>query len=445
MTPAFSPDRAQELEKSVVSKVLRYLIPLLAVFYMFNLLDRGNIGIAALTMKDDLGFDDRVYGLGAGIFFIGYFLFEIPSNIIMEKVGARLWIARIMFTWGIVSTSMMFVNSPTALYVLRFLLGVAEAGFFPGIILYLTYWIPAAIRGKVLGRFLAVTGILGLLGGPIGGVLLKLDGIWGLQGWQWLFLIEGLPSILGTFFVLKFLPDGPRQAKWLSEDEKAYITAKLDAENKNTTRLQHLSLKQGLSDSRLVKMCLIFLLAGTAGNAVGSFFPQILKAQSGGAWSDSFIATVTAFPALMGAIAMVIATMHSDKSGKRKAHVIGGYSVAALGFVALIVAPTAGFMILAMTLNNMGERSAAGSYWTLTTNLLGPRAAAAGIALINSVGNLGGFFGPYLMGEILFRTNKNYDLGIGMGVAFIGCAVIVACMLRPTSEKVEEDNTPLPA
>lgn len=444
MTPAFSPDRAQELEKSVVRKVLTRLIPFLAVLYMFNLLDRGNITIAALTMKGDLGFNDRVYGWGVGIFFIGYFLFEVPSNLIMERVGARLWIARIMFTWGIVSTSMMFVKSPITLYTLRFLLGVAEAGFFPGIILYLTYWIPAAIRAKVLARFLAVTGILGLLGGPIGGVLLTLDGIWGLQGWQWLFLVEGIPSILGTFFVLKYLPDGPRQAVWLSEDEKAYITATLDAENKNSTRLQHLTLRQGLSDPRLIRMCLIFIFAATAGNAVGSFFPQLLKIRSGGTWNDSFIATIGAFPALIGAMTMVIAAAHSDKSGKRKQHVIGGYAVAGLGFLACIAAPTASVLILAMTLNNMGERTAAGSYWTLTTNLLGPKAAAAGIALINSVGNLGGFFGPIFMGEILLQTNKNYNLGLGMAVAFIGLAVIVACLIRPTPEKIEDDE-PLPA
>ena len=430
MTPDYSPDRAQELEKSVVRKVVTRLIPLIAILYMFNLLDRGNITIAAIPLQKELGFTDRVYGLGAGIFFLGYFLFEVPSNLIMERVGARLWIARIMLTWGIVSTSMMFVKTPLSLYTLRFLLGVAEAGFYPGIILYLTYWVPQAVRAKVLSRFLAVTGILGLLGGPIGGVLLEMNGLWGLRGWQWLFLIEGVPSILGTFLVLWLLPDGPKQAKWLSEDEKAYITAKLESESQNQTRMQHLSIRQGLSDPRLLSLILIFFLTATAGNAIGSFFPKLLNLKSGGTWTAAYIAKIGILPALAGALAMMAAASHSDRTGKRKLHVATGYFVAGFAYLLFLAAPSPAVLILFMTINNMGERSAAGSYWTLTTNLLGPRAAAAGIALINSTGNLGGFFGPIIMAEILTRTNGNYSIGLGMAVVLIMIAVMIACTLK---------------
>lgn len=452
MIEQYSPRELQELEASVIRKVLTRLVPFLAVLYMFNLLDRGNITIAALTMKPDLGLDDRVYGWGVGIFFLGYFTFEVPSNLIMERVGARLWIARIMLSWGILSTCMMFVKTPAMLYTLRFLLGVAEAGFFPGIILYFTYWIPAASRAKVLARFLALTGVLGLLGGPIGGLIMtkQMNGYLGLQNWQWLFLIEGIPSILGTFFVLKFLPDSPGNAAWLTDTEKEFLHEKLAAENQNTQKLQHLSFRH-LAEPRLLLMCLIFIVTATAGNAVGSIFPLLLKARSGGVWSDSFISTIGIIPALAGAIMMTLMATHSDRTGKRKLHVVLGYFVAGLGFLGILAAPTAAMCIFFMLINNMGERTAAGSYWALTTNLMGPRAAAAGIAFINSVGNLGGFFGPIIMGEILIRmsqnaANKNYAAGLVFAVSLMMIAVLLCLLLRghPTHESQNsEENAPV--
>ncbi|MCW3054192.1 MAG: putative transport protein superfamily, partial [Chthonomonadales bacterium] len=220
--PVLSP--SQEIERSVVSKVLLRLVPFLALLYLFNLLDRGNVSIAALTLKKDLHFNDQVYAFGAGVFFIGYFLLEVPSNVIMQRYGARRWIARIMMSWGVISTLMMFVRTPISFYTLRFMLGLAEAGFYPGILLYLTYWVPGRARARVLGRFLAFNGLLGLLGTPLGAVLLKMDGIGGLTGWQWLFLVEGLPSVLLAFVVLRILPDGPKNVLWLTQEEKAWIT-----------------------------------------------------------------------------------------------------------------------------------------------------------------------------------------------------------------------------
>ena len=266
--------RSQEYESSAVRKALMRLVPFLALLYMFNILDRGNVSVAALTMQKDLKFSDAVYGFGAGIFFVGYFFFEVPSNLIMQKVGARRWICRIMLSWGVVSTSMMFVRSPMSFYALRFLLGVAEAGFFPGIILYLTYWFPCGVRAQVMARFLALSSVLGLAGGPLGGAILTLKGLGGLAGWQWLFIVEGVPSILFGFVVLKFLPDGPAKANWLLPEEKQALSERLAEDAKETGRVEHLSVWVALSNPKIRLMCIIFFLSATAGNAVGFFRPE---------------------------------------------------------------------------------------------------------------------------------------------------------------------------
>lgn len=430
-----------ELERSVIKKVLTRLVPFLAILYVFNLLDRGNVGIAAMAMKRDLKFSDTVYGLGAGMFFIGYFFFEVPSNLIMERVGARRWIARIMVSWGAVSAAMMFVRTPLSFYTLRFLLGLAEAGFYPGIILYLTYWVPSNVRAQVISRFLSLTAILGLVGGPIGGLLLKLNGFYGLSGWQWLFLLEGLPSILIGFVVWRVLPNGPAQATWLRQEEQEWITARLAHEAKNDQRVQHLSFRVALSEPRIRQLCSIFLLTSTGGNAVGFFGPQLIQSRSGGAWSDSYVATMNTIPALVGAIAMVIAAAHSDRTGRRRRHVTLGYFIAGLGFLACIHAPSAPWVIVALSLNTLGERTAAGSYWALTTNLMGARAAAGGIAFINSVGNLGGFFGPTLMGELKSRSHGGYSMGLYTAAALLFLGAFQSYLLR---RQPAADTIPIP-
>lgn len=411
-TPLAALSDTPEVERAVVRKILTRLTPFLAILYVFNLLDRGNVSIAALTMPRDLKFPDHVYGLGAGMFFIGYFLFEVPSNLIMERVGARRWIARIMVSWGAISAAMMFVRTPFSFYATRFLLGLAEAGFYPGVILYLTYWVPGAVRAQAIARFLALTSLLGLFGGPLGGLLLKLDNFWGLRGWQWLFLLEGLPSVALGFLVLRALPDGPEQASWLSPQEKDWISMRLARDAQGREHIRHLSFRVAFSDARIRHMCLIFLLTATAGNAVGFFGPQLIKSRSGGAWSDSVVAAAGIVPAIVGALAMQIAASHSDRTGLRRKHLRMGYFVAALGFLGCVFAPTASWTLAALSVNALGERSAAGSYWALTTNLMGARAAAGGIAFINSVGNLGGFFGPALMGELKSRSGGGYAAGL---------------------------------
>lgn len=417
-------------EQTVIRKIMNRLIPFLAILYVFNLIDRGNVSIAALTMQTDLKFSDTVYGFGAGIFYIGYFLLEVPSNMVMERVGARRWMARIMISWGIISACMMFVRDPISFYSLRFLLGVAEAGFYPGIILYITYWVPSSSRARVIARFLSLQAILGLFGGPLGGQLLRLDHVGGLRGWQWLFLLEGLPSVICGFFVLRFLPDGPTGARWLSPPEKAWITSSLAADNATTTRVHHLSPLTVFKDLRIFHLCLIFILTSTAGNAVGVFGPQLIKARSAGLWPDSAVATVLIIPGIVGAIAMVLAAAHSDRTGHRRMHVAIGYFVGGLGFLLCVHCNTAWLVILALSINALGERAAAGSYWAVTTNLMGARAAASGIALINSIGNLGGFFGPWIMGYLKQRSHGDYTLGLYTAAALMATAAALSLLLQ---------------
>ena len=421
---------SKAIERSVIAKLMWGVVPFLALLYMFNILDRTNVSIAALTMQKNLGFSDGVYGLGAGIFFIGYFILEVPSNLIMEWVGARRWIARIMISWGFISASMMFVRSPASFYSLRFLLGLAEAGFYPGIILYLTYWVPGAVRAQVIARFLAITAVFGLIGPFLGGYLLTLEGRYGLHGWQWLFLVEGVPSVLLGLLVLKVLPDSPAKTSWLSTGEKDWIAASLARENASTERVHHASLLTTLADRRILHLCLIFIVTSTAGNSVGFFAPKLLAARSGGHWTDSFIAMILFIPGLVGAAAMVIAAYFSDRSGNRRMHVATGYFVAGLGFLACVHAPSAPWVIVALALNALGERSAAGSYWAVTTDLMGAKAAAGGIALINSVGNLGGFIGPWLMGVLVERNHGDYKVGLYTACGLMVVGSMLSLLLR---------------
>jgi len=432
---------SKAIERSIIKKLMWGIVPFLAVLYMFNILDRGNVAIAALTMQKDLNFSSLIYGLGSGIFFIGYFILEVPSNLIMERVGARHWIARIMISWGIVSACMMFVRTPVHFYSLRFLLGLAEAGFYPGIILYLTYWVPGSVRAQVIARFLAVTALFGLAGPLLGGVLLKLEGVCQLHGWQWLFLVEGLPSVLLGFVVLKVLPNGPSDAKWLSPSEKEWIVTAMARENANVERVHHASIFTTLADPRILHLCLIFIVTSTAGNSVGFFAPQLLDSRSGGHWSNSFISVIMVIPAIVGAAAMLVAAYYSDRSGNRRTHVALGYFVAGLAFLACVYAPTAPLVIAALALNALGERCAAGSYWAVTTDLMGARAAAGGIAFINSVGNLGGFFGPWLMGWLVQRNHGNYTVGLYTAGGLMVAGAIFSLLLRKRSDPISSGDT----
>lgn len=415
------------MEHTVLGKVAKRLIPFIALLYAFNILDRTNISVAALTMKPDLHFSDTVYGLGAGIFFLGYFLFELPSNLILERVGARVWIARILFTWGAVSAAMLFVKTPGWFYFMRFLLGVAEAGFYPGIILYLTYWFPTAQRAQAVARFVAVSALVGIFGGPLSGQLLKLNGQLGLLGWQWLFLLEGLPSCLLGFVALRYLTDRPEKAEWLSGEEKAWLIARLATERKEREEThQHLSLTDAIKSPRLMHFAAIFFLYVSAGYGVTFFVPQIYKAQT--TWDSQTIALVAALPGIAGAIAMLLSAAHSDRTGERKYHVAFGAGLAALGVVGVALSPQPYLTFTFLVLAEFGRGIVQGPFWAMPTSLLSGAAAAGGIAVINSVGNLGGFAGPYAMGWLKDKTNS-YQTGLFLLASLLVGAAILAVLV----------------
>lgn len=421
-----SPSAPEEvMERAVLGKVARRLIPFIALIYAFNILDRTNIGVASLTMKPDLGLSDTVYGLGAGMFFIGYFFFEVPSNLILERVGARIWIARIMFTWGAVSAAMMFVTTPFWFYVMRFLLGVAEAGFYPGMILYLTYWFPTVQRAQAVARFVAVSAIVGVVGGPLSGALLGMDGILGLKGWQWLFLLEGLPSCLLGFAVLRYMTDRPEKAEWLHEEERSWLISRLARERAHRDLHHGLSFRQALASPLLLHFCALFFFYVSAGYGMSFFVPQILKAQT--SWTDQQIALAAALPGLAGAIAMLMSAAHSDRTCERKYHVAVGAAVAAVGIVLTAISSNPVFTMAALVIVSLGNGACQGPFWAMPTSMLSGAAAAGGIAFINSVGNLGGFAGPALMGRLKDVT-QGYQAGLFVLAGMLLTASVLALL-----------------
>ena len=419
------------MERVVLGKVARRLIPFIALLYAFNILDRTNIGIASLTMKPDLGFSDKVYGLGAGIFFLGYFLFEIPSNLALEKVGARLWITRILVTWGLISAAMMFVKTALWFYIMRFLLGIAEAGFYPGIILYLTYWFPSNQRAQAVARFVAVSAIVGVLGGPLSGQLLRLDGLAGLKGWQWLFVLEGIPSCLMGIIAIRYLIDKPENAGWLTGEEKSWLVSTLASERTQREETHnHLSLGDALKSRRLMHITGIFFFYVTAGYGLSFFAPQIFKAQTD--WSAQKIAFLTALPGLVGAAAMLWGAHHSDKTGERRLHVACGAGIAAIGMTLVALSPHPYLTLLAMSVVELGRGIVQGPFWAMPTSILSRTAAAGGIAFINSVGNLGGFAGSYAMGWLKDYTG-GYKSGLFLLAAFLLTSGLLAVLVPKTS------------
>jgi MFS transporter, ACS family, tartrate transporter len=389
----------------VVKKAARRLIPLMGILYLVSFLDRVNVSYAALTMNADIGLSASAFGLGAGVFFIGYFLFEVPSNLILHRVGARVWIARILVTWGIVSMAMAFVQGPMSFFVLRFLLGVAEAGFFPGMILYLTYWFPAAERGRITGAFMLAVPIASAIGGPISTLLLSTS-IFGLTGWQTMFLVEGLPAILLGFVVMKSLPDRPATAPWLDESERTCLEALVTKDEAAPARL-----RDGLLSVRVWLFAAVYfgLVLGLYG--FGFWAPQIIK--SLGDLTNAQVGLVSAIPYALAAVAMVLWGRHSDATGERVGHVCVSALIGAAGFhtAAITTDPYVG--LLALCFGAIGIYAALPVFWTLPTVALSGTAAAGGIALINSIGNLGGYLGPFVMGLLRDGTG-GYAAGMKM-------------------------------
>lgn len=402
-TSSASSSAKSDIEISTIRAISWRLIPFLVLAYFLSYLDRVNLSFAGLTMNRDLGFSPTVFAWGAGIFFIGYFLFEVPSNLALEKFGASRWIARIMITWGIVSALMAVVSSAFSFYVVRFLLGVAEAGFFPGIILYLTYWYPAEYRARFLAAFAIAVPVSTVIGAPISGLLLGLDGVWGLQGWQWLFIIEGIPTVLLGIVTWFYLTDRPDNADWLTTEQRAWLLSRLKGEVAAKQAAEHLSLGQALTSPKVLMLSLIYFGFVAALYGMQFWLPQIVKAFG---FSNAQTGFVTAVPYLFGSIAMVLWARHSDVKRERAMHVGAPLllTAVALGICGYITDPLTTMVVL--TIAAIGVFCTFGVFWTLPTAWLSGTAAAGAIALINSIGNLAGFAGPYLIGWVKETTGS---------------------------------------
>ena len=408
-------------EDATYLKVTWRLIPFLLVCYIIAYLDRVNVGFAKLQMQNALGFSDVVYGLGAGMFFIGYFIFEVPSNIILHRVGARRWIARIMVTWGLISGSMMFVQTEMQFYVMRFLLGVAEAGFFPGIILYLTYWYPAQRRGRIISLFMTGIPLAGVIGGPLSGWIMKSwDQVGGYQGWQWMFLLEALPAVFVGFMVFWYLDDRITDAKWLSESERQMLARRIDEEDQSK---EHMPVSAVLKNKRVWVMSAIYFSLAMSLYGVSFWLPTIIN---GMGVKDNFsIGLLSAVPWLAGVFSMLWFGRSADKHKERRWHVVIPMLMAATGLVlSVLLASNVYLSFAALILACMGIVSGIPLFWSLPTSFLAGAGAAAGIAAINSIANLAGFVAPYVVGW-LKQVTQSTDSGMYLlaVVLLIGAAI----------------------
>ncbi|MEY4208073.1 MAG: hypothetical protein RLZZ20_1225 [Pseudomonadota bacterium] len=409
-------------EENAYAKAARKLIPFLFICYVVAFLDRVNVGFAKLQMAPELQFSDAVYGFGAGIFFLGYFIFEVPSNIILEKVGARPWIARIMITWGIISSAFMFTDqiswgfisqsfgltdSEFTFYFLRFLLGVAEAGFFPGIILYLTYWFPDHRRTKMVALFMTAIAVSNLVGSPLsGGIMQYMDGFSGLSGWRWLFLVEGLPSVVIGALVLAYLPNGPHDAKWLTEEEKAAIIAAVENDKASKSHASQHNLMAAFMDVRVWALAAVYFSGVICFYALNFWMPTIIQELGIDKKDYLKVGLISIIPWGLAALFMVYWGAHSDRTGERRWHIAGSLLLTVAGLVLLAVVGKAPVpAMIGLTVVAGGTLAFVSTFWSLPTAFLTGTAAAGGIALINSIGNLGGHFGPDLIGRIRAMSN----------------------------------------
>lgn len=410
-----------DIEKRTLRKISWRIVPFIMILYLIAYIDRVNIGFAAITMKEDLGFTASILGFGAGIFFLGYFLFEVPSNIILHKVGARIWIARVMVTWGIIAGGMAFVESSTSFYVMRFLLGVAEAGFFPGIILYLSYWFPARNRAGVIALFMAAAPIATAIGSPISAALLEMHGIMGLAGWQWMFLIEAIPAVILGVVVFFYMTDRPEKAAWLKPDERKWLVKTMQAEDANKGGQQHHSILRGLANPRVLALALIYFGTSAGLYTLGIWAPQIIKELG---VSSMTVGLLNAIPPIISVVAMILWSRHSDKTNERTWHVALACLTAAVG---LAIAASTGSMfglIAALTIVNVGISCSKPPLWSMPTMFLSGAAAATGIATINSIGNLGGFAGPAMIGWVKDQTGS-----FAGGLYFVAGLLILSTVL----------------
>jgi D-galactonate transporter len=419
------------IRNSAYRKIGLRILPLLFLSYVFNYVDRVNIGFAQLQMSEDLGFSAAVYGLGAGIFFIGYFFFEIPSNLLLQRFGARVWIARIMISWGILSALMMITQSAWQFYLLRFLLGVAEAGFFPGVILYLTYWYTNSRRARATAFFFTAVAVSGVIGGPLSGWTLQaLDEVGNLHGWQWMFLLEGIPAVLIGILVLALLPSKPADAKWLTAEEKSAVESDLSAED--TVKPVH-STWSGLKDRKVLLLSAIYFCFVLGSYGIAFWLPQVIR--QAGVKGFLSVGLLSAIPWGAAIVVMVLGARSSDRTRKRRLHVGAAVVLGAVGL--LIVSGATGNIILTMVglvLATAGVFTALPLFWSLPTAFLAAGAAAVGLATINSIGNLAGFVANFMVGWITTATGSTSWATVVLAVFLL---IGVVLMLRIPGKLVD--------
>jgi MFS transporter, ACS family, tartrate transporter len=410
-------------EEQIFARCARRLIPFIAVLYVLNYIDRVNVGFAALTMNKDLGFSPSVFGFGASVFFIGYFIFQVPANLILEKIGARRWMFIILTVWGLISAANAFMTGPLSYYTLRFLLGVAEAGFFPGMLLYMTYWFPHSWRGRFVGLFMAAIPMANIIGGPLSTSILGLDGMAGMHGWQWMFILEGVPVTIFAFLALKMLPDRPASASWLTADEKQRVAARLAAEDTS----EQSEFWPALRDPRVIALGLVLL-----GNQIGLYgvqlwLPQIVQGMGFSNFATGFVVALCFIAAM---IAMILWARRSDATGERIWHVTIPLMLGAFGLALAAVAQSNVLMLLSLALALVGMLAYNGPFFSLPSTFLAGTAAAGGIGFVNTIGSLGRFIGPYGVG-ILKQSSGGYSSAMAaMATAMLISALIVIALGR---------------
>jgi MFS transporter, ACS family, tartrate transporter len=418
--------------RGLYAKISWRLIPYMFLLYIVAYMDRVNVGFAAMDMQRDLHFSNTVYGTGAGIFFLGYALCDLPSSLILRRVGTRIWIARIMISWGVVSACMVWVSSPGSFYILRFLLGVAEAGFVPGMLLYLTFWFPSHERARAVAKFMTATSLAGVVGGPLSSALLKLDGVYGLSGWQWLFLFEGLPTVLLGISVLFVLKDGPWAAGWLTMAERTWLKDELQRDQELYGAAQHHNLLDAFRLPAVWVLAGVYIIIQIGVYIVNLWMPLILSgmARGAGGADASLIARYATVPYLLAAICTVVVGWSSDRWNERRGHLAGCMALAGVGFAWAARAESIPVALCAMSLVAIGLWSTMGPFWALTTRMIGGAAAAGGVAIITMVGAVGGFLGPYVTGRLRDATHS-----FSGGLYLIGGLALAAAMLSLTARR----------
>ena len=420
------------LEQRTIGKVTSRMVPFLIVCYFVAYLDRVNVGFAALTMNRDLNLSASAYGFAAGVFFLAYFVFEVPSNLFLERMGARKWIARIMFTWGLISGATAFVRGETSFFVVRVLLGIAEAGFFPGIIFFLTLWFPAAYRARIIGYFMAAIPLSTVIGAPISGLLLGLDGYMGMKGWQWLFILEALPALVLSVVVFFYLTDRPADATWLEADERAWLDERLRQERAQRERARSFSVVQALVNPKVIALSVVYFGAVATNYGLSFFLPQIVKAFGVTNVQAGFI---TALPYVVGVVSIVWWGRHSDRTLERRFHLAFPLFVACAGIAAAALLDDPTMKMTALSVAGFGIFGCLPVFWTFPTAFLSGAAAAGGIALINSIGNLAGFAGPYVMGRLKDLTGS-YTVGL-LSLSAVGLVAMVIVLGLPHDHALE--------